>query len=174
MGSITGTYSIAEVISILMELVSLETSGRHACMVNQQSCDLQSMTIDGLNVVFVADSSSDLTDTRGSVFETFEANNHNKSVDRKEEFLVGEPNDPDMELALRLQREEDEHHRKQIEQDEELARELQHRDFSYRVPVNSLAPKKVRNFIVFLNECCTSLYIIGTWSSQSALLTLTS
>lgn len=160
--------SITEVISILTELVPLETSGRRARMVNQQSCDLQSMTIEGLNVVFVADSSSDLTDTTGSVLETSDANSHNKNINRKEEFLLGavggEANDPDMELALQLQREENEQYRKQIEQDEALARELQHRDFSYRVPVNSLTPKKVRNFNFIYNECCTSLHIIGTWS----------
>ena len=149
--------NITEVISLLTGLVPLETSNRRARLVSQQSCDPQSMTIEGLNIVFVADSSSDLTDTTASVFETSDAIGHNKNVDIKEESLLGavggdafEDNDPDLAFALQLQREEDEQYRKQIEQDEALARHLQHQDFSYRVPINNLTPKKVKKFLLYL------------------------
>lgn len=140
---------VTEVISILTELVPLESSGKRARLVSQQSCDPQSMTIDGLNVVFVAESSTDLTDTTSSVVNTSDVfGDDNKSEDTKPEFLLGavggnDFEDPDLELALQLQKEEDEQYQKQIEHDEALARELQQRDFSYRVPVNTNAPKKV-------------------------------
>ena len=138
--------SVTEIISILTELVPLESTGRRARLISQQSCDLQSMTIEGLNVVFIADSSSDITDTSTSV----DAFSHSRNVMTKDESLLGavggdvfEANDPDLELALLLQKEEDEQYRKQLEHDEALARELQQRDFSYRVPVNTNAPKRV-------------------------------
>jgi len=142
--------NVTDIISILTELVPLETSGKRARMLSQQSCDLQSMTIDGLNVVFVADSSSDLTDTTSSVIETSDITGHNSNIGAKEESSLGavggEADNPDLELARQLQKEEEDRYRKQLEQDEALARHLQHQDFSYRVPVNNVAPKRVRKF----------------------------
>lgn len=148
--------SISDIISFLTELVPLETTEKRARLISQQSCDPQSMTIEGLNVVFVAESSGDLTDTTSSEVNASNVTRRDGNVDGQEELLgaVGgdtfEGNDPDLELAWQLQREEDEQYRKQLEQDEALARHLQHRDFSYRVPVSNVAPNRVRNFIVLI------------------------
>ena len=181
--------NITEVVSMLTELVPMETSEKRAQLVNQQSCDLQSMTIDGLNVVFVAESSSDFIDTTSSTDET------NMPRTALHDHLLGAvggsitnapmPNDPDIELiqqlqgeddgdlefARQLQQEEEDRYRKQLEQDEALARHLQHQDFSYRVPINSAAPKRVR--ITFLGSkllpslCTNCVYLYNCRQSSN-------
>jgi len=173
--------NIAEVVSMLTELVPMEANGRRAQLVNQQSCDLQSMTIDGLNVVFVAESSSDFTDTNSSKNTDSNMPHTETNMPRTahhDDVLLGAvgggsntvpmANDPDielmqqlqgeedgdLELARQLQQEEEDRYRKQLEQDEALARHLQHQDFSYRVPVNTVAPKRVRLYAQLYRRMC--------------------